>query len=68
MCVLMQGEKLRQCILSREPEHEQVGKVQLYINYSTTPDENSYKVYYIGNWEKGVWILWWMEMFKHFQA
>ncbi|KAH6784477.1 pesticidal crystal cry8Ba protein [Perilla frutescens var. hirtella] len=37
------GEKLRQCLISREPEHEQVGKLQLYINYSTTPDENSYK-------------------------
>lgn len=43
--VLMQGEKLRQCVISREPEHEQVGKIQLYINYSTTADENSYKVY-----------------------
>lgn len=40
----MQGEKLRHCLISREPEHEQVGKIQLYINYSTTPDENSYKV------------------------
>lgn len=37
------GEKLRHCLISREPEHEQVGKIQLYINYSTTPDENSYK-------------------------
>lgn len=43
--VLMQGEKLRQCLIYREPEHEQVGKIQLYINYSTTPDENSYKVF-----------------------
>ncbi|XP_047971704.1 uncharacterized protein LOC125214638 isoform X2 [Salvia hispanica] len=37
------GEKHRQCIISREPEHEQVGKIQLHINYSTTADENSYK-------------------------
>ncbi|KAI3462116.1 hypothetical protein Pfo_018779 [Paulownia fortunei] len=37
------GEKLRPCFIYREPEHEQVGKVQLYINYSTTPDENSHK-------------------------
>ncbi|KAK4430529.1 hypothetical protein Salat_1353600 [Sesamum alatum] len=37
------GEKLRSCFLYREPEHEQVGKVQLYINYSTTPDEHSHK-------------------------
>ncbi|KAK6150355.1 hypothetical protein DH2020_015287 [Rehmannia glutinosa] len=38
------GEKLRQCLIYREPEHEQVGKIQLYISYSTTPDENSHKV------------------------
>ncbi|KAL1569676.1 hypothetical protein AAHA92_01126 [Salvia divinorum] len=37
------GEKHRQCVISREPEHEQVGKIQLYINYSTTADENNYK-------------------------
>ncbi|KAL8549227.1 hypothetical protein ACS0TY_008177 [Phlomoides rotata] len=37
------GEKVRSCIIYREPEHEQVGKVQLCINYSTTLDENSYK-------------------------
>ncbi|KAG6397519.1 hypothetical protein SASPL_143688 [Salvia splendens] len=37
------GEKHRQCIISREPEHEQIGKIQLYINYSTTADENGYK-------------------------
>lgn len=41
---LIQGEKLRPCFIYREPEHEQVGKVQLYINYSTAPDENSHKV------------------------
>ena len=45
LLALMQGEKHRQCIISREPEHEQVGKIQLHINYSTTADENSYKVY-----------------------
>ncbi|KAL6558737.1 hypothetical protein OROMI_019087 [Orobanche minor] len=37
------GEKLRPCFIYREPEHEQIGKVQLYINYSTTLDENSHK-------------------------
>ncbi|KAG8373426.1 hypothetical protein BUALT_Bualt11G0023000 [Buddleja alternifolia] len=37
------GEKLRSCFIYREPEHEQVGKIQLYINYSTTADENSHK-------------------------
>ncbi|PIN16970.1 hypothetical protein CDL12_10361 [Handroanthus impetiginosus] len=37
------GEKLRTCFIYREPEHEQVGKIQLCINYSTTPDENSHK-------------------------
>ncbi|KAL6552141.1 hypothetical protein OROGR_008295 [Orobanche gracilis] len=37
------GEKLRQCIVYQEPEHEQVGKIQLNISYSTTPDENNYK-------------------------
>ncbi|KAL0423145.1 UNVERIFIED_CONTAM: hypothetical protein Sradi_0849300 [Sesamum radiatum] len=41
------GEKLRSCFLYHEPEHEQVGKVQLYINYSTTPDENSHKISFI---------------------
>lgn len=42
--ILMQGEKLRPCFIYREPEHEQVGKVQLHINYSTTRDENTHKV------------------------
>ncbi|XP_051126770.1 uncharacterized protein LOC127248464 isoform X2 [Andrographis paniculata] len=36
------GEKLRQCFIYREPEHEQVGKLQLYVNYSTM-DENKHK-------------------------
>ncbi|KAK6154180.1 hypothetical protein DH2020_013819 [Rehmannia glutinosa] len=39
------GEKLRPCFIYREPDHEQVGKVQLHISYSTTPDENSHKVF-----------------------
>lgn len=37
----MQGEKLRWWSLYHEPEHELVGKVQLFINYSTIIDENS---------------------------
>ncbi|EYU23672.1 hypothetical protein MIMGU_mgv1a027112mg, partial [Erythranthe guttata] len=37
------GEKLRSCFIYHEPEHEQVGKVQLHINYSTAPDDNSHK-------------------------
>ncbi|KAL3838634.1 hypothetical protein ACJIZ3_023225 [Penstemon smallii] len=36
-------EKLRSCFIYHEPEHEQVGKVQLHINYSTTADETSHK-------------------------
>nr|GMD85036.1 Rhomboid-like protease 5 [Ipomoea batatas]GME11634.1 Rhomboid-like protease 5 [Ipomoea batatas] len=39
--VLAQGEKLRWWSLYHEPEHELVGKVQLFINYSTIIDENS---------------------------
>ncbi|KAK4359130.1 hypothetical protein RND71_021359 [Anisodus tanguticus] len=35
-------EKLRWWSVYREPEHELVGKVQLFINYSTTFDENSH--------------------------
>lgn len=37
----MQGEKLRWWSLYHEPEHELVGKVQLFINYSAIIDENS---------------------------
>ncbi|KAG6384861.1 hypothetical protein SASPL_153680 [Salvia splendens] len=37
------GEKLRSCYIYSEPEHEQVGKIQFSINYSTTLDENSHK-------------------------
>ncbi|KAI3972579.1 hypothetical protein MKX01_019237 [Papaver californicum] len=36
------GEKLRWWCIYREPEHELVGRVQLYINYSTSPDENGH--------------------------
>lgn len=36
------GDKLRWWSIYREPEHELVGKVQLFINYSTTLDENSH--------------------------
>lgn len=38
----MQGDKLRWWSIYREPEHELVGKLQLFINYSTTLDENSH--------------------------
>ncbi|GER26185.1 maturase K [Striga asiatica] len=37
------GEKLRHCLIYREPDHEQIGKIQLSISYSTTHDENNYK-------------------------
>lgn len=40
----LQGEKLRWWSIYQEPEHELVGKVQLYINYSTSLDENNLKV------------------------
>ena len=40
----MQGDKLRWWSIYHEPEHELVGKIQLYINYSTTLDENNLKV------------------------
>ncbi|XP_019177354.1 PREDICTED: uncharacterized protein LOC109172616 [Ipomoea nil] len=35
-----QGEKLRWWPIYHEPEHDLVGRVQLYINYSTSADEN----------------------------
>ncbi|KAG6414509.1 hypothetical protein SASPL_127311 [Salvia splendens] len=41
------GNKHCQCVISREPEHEKLGKIQLYINYSTTADESSCKCIYI---------------------
>ncbi|KAG6390875.1 hypothetical protein SASPL_148620 [Salvia splendens] len=37
------GEKHRHCIISRETEHEKAGKIQVYINYPTYADQNSYK-------------------------
>ncbi|XP_024968890.1 uncharacterized protein LOC112508492 [Cynara cardunculus var. scolymus] len=38
-----QNDKLRWWSIYREPEHELVGKIQLYINYTTSLDENSLK-------------------------
>nr|XP_043617097.1 uncharacterized protein LOC122588943 [Erigeron canadensis] len=38
-----QNDKLRWWSIYREPEHEVVGKIQLYINYTTTLDENNLK-------------------------
>ncbi|KAG5543870.1 hypothetical protein RHGRI_016584 [Rhododendron griersonianum] len=35
------GDKLRWWSIYREPDHELVGKLQLFINYSTVLDENS---------------------------
>lgn len=35
------GDKVRWWCIYHEPEHELVGRVQLYINYSTSQDENS---------------------------
>ncbi|XP_039032056.1 uncharacterized protein LOC120166977 [Hibiscus syriacus] len=37
------GDKLRWWLLYREPEHELVGRVQLYIHYSTSQEENNLK-------------------------
>ncbi|XP_077213565.1 pesticidal crystal cry8Ba protein [Tasmannia lanceolata] len=34
------GDKLRWWSIYHEPEHELVGRLQLYINYTTSPDEN----------------------------
>lgn len=36
----MQTNKLRWWSIYREPEHELVGRIQLYANYTTTLDEN----------------------------
>ncbi|XP_052197461.1 uncharacterized protein LOC127804619 isoform X2 [Diospyros lotus] len=36
------GDKLRWWPICKEPEHELVGRIQLYINYSTSPDENNH--------------------------
>ena len=38
----MQSDKLRWWSIYHEPEHELVGRIQLYINYSTIVDENSH--------------------------
>lgn len=38
-----QGEKLRWWSIYHEPDHNLVGRVQLYINYSTNVDENNLK-------------------------
>ncbi|PWA52563.1 hypothetical protein CTI12_AA453550 [Artemisia annua] len=38
-----QNDKLRWWSIYREPEHELVGKIQLYINYTTSLDENGLK-------------------------
>ncbi|KAJ4828822.1 hypothetical protein Tsubulata_041098 [Turnera subulata] len=35
------SDKIRWWPIYREPEHELVGRIQLYINYSTAPDENN---------------------------
>jgi hypothetical protein len=37
----MQADKLRWWSVYCEPEHELVGKIQLYINYSTSSDDHS---------------------------
>ncbi|XP_068638061.1 uncharacterized protein [Aristolochia californica] len=37
------GDKLRWWSIYHEPEHELVGRLQLYINYTTTQDENTLK-------------------------
>lgn len=38
----MQAEKVRWWSIYREPEHELLGKLQLYINYSTSSEENAH--------------------------
>lgn len=40
----MQADKLRWWSIYREPEHELVGRIQLYIIYTTAADENNMKV------------------------
>ncbi|KAG6427738.1 hypothetical protein SASPL_111985 [Salvia splendens] len=42
----LMGKKRGQCIISGEKEHEKAEKIQLYINYSTTADKDSYKQNY----------------------
>ncbi|KAF6138860.1 hypothetical protein GIB67_018591 [Kingdonia uniflora] len=36
------GDKVRWLYIYYEPEHELVGRIQLYINYSTSQDENAH--------------------------
>lgn len=38
----MQADKVRWWSIYREPEHELVGKIQLYVNYSASTDDNSH--------------------------
>jgi len=46
--IFLQNDKLRWWSIFREPEHELVGKIQLYINFSTSADETSHpKVKYL---------------------
>lgn len=40
ICYLFQNEKLRWWSIYREPEHVLVGKIQLYINYTTSLDDS----------------------------
>ncbi|XP_073010311.1 uncharacterized protein [Typha latifolia] len=37
------SDKLRWWSIFREPEHELVGRIQMYVNYTTSPDENTLK-------------------------
>ena len=41
----MQSDKLRWWPIYHEPEHELIGRIQLYINYSTTQVDNNLKVH-----------------------
>lgn len=43
----MQCDKLRWWPIYQEPEHELTGRIQLYINYSTTPDESNHPKVYV---------------------
>jgi len=40
----VQADKLRWWSIFREPVHELVGRIQLYIHYTTAADENNMKV------------------------
>lgn len=53
----LQGDKLRWWSIYREPEHELVGRVQLFINYSTSVDENNLKVSYFDTLALRIMIL-----------